>query len=444
MKTTIMRYVCLLLATFLLILIGGLKASAQYSDVNLNELKKKYTWGSIYFAYDPIYDFMWDLRDKDRYRALSRVSGSTVINLLSNFFKGNMTPKRETSIAFLQINMETKQIGFIKDNDKNGVITVLQWGDEEVKQIADLCDHILTGRVAFERVYELLKSKNISVATAWDLISEIRENIFVPQEKITLLLFSYSSLITQSADELGRLKTNNGALYNVIKKFKSEFDKLDKVNRPTPETFIENYYKYLFSSSPSDNPFQKYLTLMDNNVDGRDRREQSVTISGSSPESAQTSVSYTPLIVPGARPPSMAAPASVPPQGAMGGTASVAPQDAIVRARKFYQVGWYDEALFELQRVLSMEPMNSEAGLLAGRIYERRGDTNAAISTLRRAIFQDPKLIDAYILLGRIFLSLGNQKEAFIYIHYALGLDPSNQQAIGLQHRLEQNSSTAK
>jgi tetratricopeptide (TPR) repeat protein len=426
MKIITKRYTFLLFATLLLILIGGLNASAQYSKVDLNKLKKKYTWGSIYFAYDPICDFMYDLKDKSKAPAFSRISSNEIVNLLSNFFKSNMAKDRKSSIAFLQINLEIKQVGFIKGDDHNGVITILQWGDEEVKQIADLCDHILTGRVAFNELLDKLKSKDISVAEAWDQIWKIRRNIFVPAERSTLLLFSYRSLINQRADELDRLKTADRALYDSINKFKANFDSMHKQKNHFPETFLDNYYDNLFEPSSDDNPFQKYLTLMNDEIESQDNKEE-LLVAARTPASGEGQLVVS--TASGGRETEM--------------DTATALQDTLEYARQLYLTGQYPDALLVLRRILTSDPMNAEAELLSGRIFERLNDQAQAIDALKKALSLNPQLIDAHILLGRVYLRLGDRSKAFKYTQQALGLDPYNEQAIELQRRFEESSAAA-
>jgi tetratricopeptide (TPR) repeat protein len=112
-------------------------------------------------------------------------------------------------------------------------------------------------------------------------------------------------------------------------------------------------------------------------------------------------------------------------------------QDLLLKARQLYQAGQDDDALLELRRVLTIEPMNAEAYLLKGRIYVRRGDQETAISALKTAIFWDAKLIDAHILLGRIFLERNDRAQAMTYARSAIQIDPNNQEAIGLQRQVE-------
>lgn len=112
-------------------------------------------------------------------------------------------------------------------------------------------------------------------------------------------------------------------------------------------------------------------------------------------------------------------------------------QDLLERARKLYVAGQDDELLPELNRVLMIEPMNAEAHLYVGRVYQRRGDLSRAVASLKAALFWDAKLIDAHILLGRIFLEQGDRAQAMVHARTAIQLDPNNQEAIALFRQVE-------
>ncbi|MBV9210394.1 MAG: hypothetical protein JOZ52_07185, partial [Acidobacteria bacterium] len=112
-------------------------------------------------------------------------------------------------------------------------------------------------------------------------------------------------------------------------------------------------------------------------------------------------------------------------------------QDLLAKAREMYAAGRDEEALPELRRILTIEPMNAEAYLLIGRINQRRGDLEASISALRTAIFWDAKMIDAHILLGRIFIERGDRAQAMSHAKIAMQIDPNNPEAIALQRLVE-------
>src|SRR5207237_1442141 len=113
-------------------------------------------------------------------------------------------------------------------------------------------------------------------------------------------------------------------------------------------------------------------------------------------------------------------------------------QDSLAKAKELYQAGNDDDALSELNRALLAEPMNAEAHLLIGRIYQRRGDLQRAVASLKTALFwSEQKLIDAHILLGRIFLEKADRAQALKHARAAVQLDPNNQEAIALQRQVE-------
>ncbi|MDT7602322.1 MAG: hypothetical protein QOF61_319, partial [Acidobacteriota bacterium] len=118
-------------------------------------------------------------------------------------------------------------------------------------------------------------------------------------------------------------------------------------------------------------------------------------------------------------------------------TTSANAQDIMEKARKLYAAGQDDELLPELNRVLMIDPMNAEAHLYVGRVYQRRGDLPRAIASLKTALFWDAKLIDAHILLGRIFLEQGDRAQAMAYARSAIQIDPNNQEAIALFRQVE-------
>jgi tetratricopeptide (TPR) repeat protein len=120
--------------------------------------------------------------------------------------------------------------------------------------------------------------------------------------------------------------------------------------------------------------------------------------------------------------------------------ASSATQDLLEKARQLYIAGRDEEALPELRRVLTVEPMSAEAYLLIGRINQRRGEQDSAISALKTAIFWDSKMIDAHVLLGRIFLERGDRSQALAYARSAIQIDPNNQEAIALQRKVDTGS----
>ena len=109
-----------------------------------------------------------------------------------------------------------------------------------------------------------------------------------------------------------------------------------------------------------------------------------------------------------------------------------ATKPSVGRAKELFEKGSDEEALTELRDVMRDEPMNAEAYLLTGRIYQRRGETTSAINMFKTSIFWDKNLVDAYILLGRIFLERGDRAQALAYSQSAMQIAPNNPEALKL------------
>ena len=112
----------------------------------------------------------------------------------------------------------------------------------------------------------------------------------------------------------------------------------------------------------------------------------------------------------------------------------------LIQAREFYKAGRDAEAMDNLRRFLSREPMNAEAHFLVGSIHLRRGDFDLAVSSLKTAIFWDNELIEAHIMLGKIFLEKGDCLQAKSYATSALKLEEEDPDAVALQRQVERCS----
>jgi tetratricopeptide (TPR) repeat protein len=112
-------------------------------------------------------------------------------------------------------------------------------------------------------------------------------------------------------------------------------------------------------------------------------------------------------------------------------------QDVLAKARELYEAGVDEEALAELRRVLTVEPMNAQAYLLIGLIQQRQANLDQAVSALKTALFWDSKLTAAHIMLGRIFLDKNDCPQAQTYSQSALKLEPNNAEALALQRAID-------
>ena len=107
------------------------------------------------------------------------------------------------------------------------------------------------------------------------------------------------------------------------------------------------------------------------------------------------------------------------------------------RARQLIILNNNDEAMTEIQRVLTFESNNSEAHYLRAVVLSRRGDMEGAISALQSAVYSNPRLIEGHISLGRLYLARGDRALALTHSRQALEIDPQNRDAIDLKQQLD-------
>lgn len=112
-------------------------------------------------------------------------------------------------------------------------------------------------------------------------------------------------------------------------------------------------------------------------------------------------------------------------------------QRSLDRARQLVTENKYDEALAELQHLISANATLADAHLLKGQIHQRRNEADQAISAFLSAIAWNPRLIAAHIALGQIYLTRGDRARALAHSNQAIEIDPQDRDAIALRHHIE-------
>jgi tetratricopeptide (TPR) repeat protein len=107
-------------------------------------------------------------------------------------------------------------------------------------------------------------------------------------------------------------------------------------------------------------------------------------------------------------------------------------------ARTAFNSGRDADALTALGKLLQSSPQHSEAHLLMGRVYERKGDFERASNALKAALFWNPKLGAAHVLLGRIAVLKNDCATAQSSADKALQIDANDQDAQALKRLIEQ------
>lgn len=89
----------------------------------------------------------------------------------------------------------------------------------------------------------------------------------------------------------------------------------------------------------------------------------------------------------------------------------------------------YGESLKTLQKIHTLEPLNSEAYFMSGLNYRELKDTSKAIAQLQYATNLDDQNLDAWIVLGQL-MQIKDPALALQYFENAVKLDSSNVSAL--------------
>ena len=89
----------------------------------------------------------------------------------------------------------------------------------------------------------------------------------------------------------------------------------------------------------------------------------------------------------------------------------------------------YDEALFEFNKVVALDPSNLEAKIKIAKVYAKKGFIAKAIEELRTLKNEEPNYAPARIALGVIHYGNGNVLEAQAEWEKVVLKDPFNQEA---------------
>ncbi len=97
-------------------------------------------------------------------------------------------------------------------------------------------------------------------------------------------------------------------------------------------------------------------------------------------------------------------------------------------AELYFSYNRYEEALFEYNKVTSLDASNFEARIKIAKVYSKKGYLAKAIEELRALKSESPTYIPARVALGLLFYGQGNVVEAHNEWQQALMKEPENQE----------------
>ena len=92
-------------------------------------------------------------------------------------------------------------------------------------------------------------------------------------------------------------------------------------------------------------------------------------------------------------------------------------------------VKMHNEALFSLERIRAIDPLNAEMFFSFGNVFKDMGKTDQALNAYQSAVENDPDLIDAWINLANLLMDK-NSPLVGKYLDNALRVDSNNIEAL--------------
>jgi len=89
----------------------------------------------------------------------------------------------------------------------------------------------------------------------------------------------------------------------------------------------------------------------------------------------------------------------------------------------------YDEALFEYNKAVGLDPSNLDSRVKVAKVYAKKGFLNKAFDELKRVKHENPSYLPARVALGVLYYGNGNILEAQSEWKKVLSKNPSNEEA---------------
>jgi tetratricopeptide (TPR) repeat protein len=97
-------------------------------------------------------------------------------------------------------------------------------------------------------------------------------------------------------------------------------------------------------------------------------------------------------------------------------------------AEMYFTYNRYEEALFEYNKAVGLDPDNLEIRIKVAKVYSKKGYLSKAFEELRKLKSESPQYIPARVALGLLHYGKGNTIEAHSEWQAALNKDPMNEE----------------
>lgn len=176
--------------------------AAQVSKV-MGELRARYerSFQSIYLTEVTLNNLKVHMRDE---AVLKKIAGTGLSERALKAFHDFLVENEFTRLL-VQIDLQTLRIGYKTSNDRGPTINLMAWDEETVAAIAVFCDKYFAAQQNLHEFQQQMMKAEIPVVVAWDRLSALAQDPFVPPTTLAEPLAAFSELAKAKKDELAVL-----------------------------------------------------------------------------------------------------------------------------------------------------------------------------------------------------------------------------------------------
>jgi outer membrane protein OmpA-like peptidoglycan-associated protein len=198
---------------------------AQRSEV-VDQLTKKYTWGSIYLTYSNLADLAYLLNSPKR-AEIQKTIDPAVLGLIGDFVKRHGSLRMAEGIAFLQLDLANSRAGYMSIAQYEGAVTPLPWSSEQVRAVALFADRFLGNASNISKLAADLLStdQKRDVTVEWAQLQELKGSAYTTSTQAQQLDVAFRGALKLNEAGMASLRQTDAAFYRELRQFAERIDK---------------------------------------------------------------------------------------------------------------------------------------------------------------------------------------------------------------------------
>jgi hypothetical protein len=176
-------------------------------------------WGRMYLTYRTLSDLRGIFADPTRARAFAAFADPNAVALLRQFVTDHALTKAGESAAFLEIDLDKEEAGWLPSTDVDGTIKRLNWQPEDVAKVAQTLDRYLKTNASVVDYAASLTTRT-DVVGSWQQLQGLTTNALIAPRLASTAYNAFFALVDRRPDALKQLEINDAALAKKIREFR--------------------------------------------------------------------------------------------------------------------------------------------------------------------------------------------------------------------------------